>query len=218
VPIDLIGTWVNEDLRINKYPRMGVLDQFMPVSGFSIEYDSLRNVYDVELQYGEQKGNFKFKNIYLSLDTLIGVNDDLRTVVGHYDTLTREISDLNLIDTGVYSNYSTRSGKDKIYSKISDCPVKCSIEQFSLNRIYLDTSLSVNHDSKQITLTFKRNECVCNGVIEGLSGYRDCQVIDAFSDTSGQQIIGLAIYNLIQKGNVFFNLVHTKGHFFLIRQ
>lgn len=211
----LVGTWVNSEMITNKYPKGGILNQFRPISGFSIAFDSTAKRCSILIEYGEQKGEFDFEKIILSHDTLIGVNKEQHIVVGRYDRVKKIISSFNLVDTNIYPHSSQNNGK--AYIKISNCFVKCSIEEFALGQIYASQFL-VDFNTKKIKLDFTRNTCACNGVIGNLPGYKDYQILDAYKDSLDQQILKIALYNIDQKKNNFFYLVNRNSGYVLIKK
>ena len=207
---DLMGSWVNTKIdSLDK--KLSLSEIFKPVSGFTLKTDSTNGEKIITLYYGEQTATWTFDSLYITNDSIMGQHEHQNRFIGIIDKDQKLISRLSLID---YSVYDTLSFNAKVsetkFKKISSCSADCMFEQFIVERTSNLFPVTVEFKSDFFNLNTIRKDCDCNQKLTGFPNYTDYQILDYQIDDSLNVIVRLALFNLQEHRNHFFNLRMSK--------
>lgn len=204
----LLGTWVNQNLLLDKYSGKSIVQYFRPISGFTVTKNLRTSKVQIIIQYGEQSAEYNCDSLLLFSDSLYGINAGIKTFISLYNLRGHILHNLLLIDTSVYVDSTYAFPLMINFCKISNCQPKCSFEQFALNEILKPFPMKVIYNSRVFNLSYRRRtECSCNGFIDGIAGYSNYQLLDSYLDKNGYKTIEIALYNEKKAQHEFFNII-----------
>jgi len=210
---DLMGVWSTDKIDSSKFFGIPIDSVFRPASGFIIRYDSLKKMYSIEVQYGEQRGIFSYSALLSrpasTGDSLFGVYNDKEEFIAIFDTIHGRIASLALIDYGVYYlNKPTNSNCR--FVKISRCDFRGSIEDFVLGHFFADFPPRVLFNGSVHDLKYNISSCSSFG---SLSIFGDSSIvhIESIDKENDSTVWHLVIYEPSQRKGKNYKLRNFKN-------
>jgi hypothetical protein len=216
---DLFGIWSNSNIESLRNGDISLEEYFKPCSGFVFSYDNPKKSYSFFIQYGEQKGIYRFNKVKIQrgniCDTLYGYNKNIYTKIAIIEKKALQILSFYLID---YKAYGINPNRRNEFVKISSCKTQGNLENYIIDKVFNILPLKVLYLGKEYVIANNGKDCSDFLTISGFDDYHNLEFITYhFDKLTKEKQFKLALFKKEKPDADFYLLIINKNTSSLIK-